>query len=187
MIPQYNFKLKFSVDTVINDNWQRPHPGMFFVKNYDERSDWEQILNDDFLETLDSIHPIVRVMVFNKPRSWTNQDAHIDPGILDALTITQSVKNSNAKMQWFNLINSANREVSYSDSNTPYVNYTIEELDLVHEDCIDNTVSIVRTDIPHRIAIGNNFRTCISFRFKKNFTCWEDMYCFYKNLNWVAD
>lgn len=187
MIPKYNFKLKFSVNDVINNNWLRPHPGMFFVKNYDEHTDWEQILNTDFLETVNSIHPIVRVMVFNKPRSWTNQDAHIDPGILYALNIVQSVNNSDAKMQWFNLINSANKAVSYSDSNTPYVNYTADELDLVHEDCIDNTVSIVRTDIPHRISIGNYFRTCISFRFKQDFNFWEDMYYFYKKLDWIAD
>jgi hypothetical protein len=187
MIPQYNFKLKFSVDEIINDNWQRPHPGYFFVKNYNERNDWVEILNNDFLEILNSAHPITRVMVFNKPRSWVNQDAHIDPGILYALNIVQSVKNSNAKMQWFNLINSDKKNVSYSDSNTPYVNYTKDELDLAHEECIDNTVSIVRTDIPHRIEIGNSFRTCISFRFKKNFSCWEDMYNFYKTLDWITD
>ena len=187
MIPEYNFKLKFSVDDIINEKWQRPHSRMFFVKNYDERSDWEKILNNDFLETLSSVHPITRVMIFNKPRSWNNQDAHIDPGILYALNIVQSVKNSTAKMQWFELINKDNKEISYSNSNTPYVNYTKEELNLVHEDCIDNTVSIVRTDVPHRIAIGNSFRTCISFRFKKNFTCWEEMYYFYKNLDWIAD
>jgi hypothetical protein len=126
-------------------------------------------------------------MVFNKPKYWTNQDAHIDPGILYALNIVRAEINSNAKMQWFELINKDDKKISYSTSNTPYVNYTTEELNLVHEECIDNTASIVRTDIPHRILIGNTSRTCISFRFKKDFSCWEDMYYFYKNLDWIAD
>ena len=68
-----------------------------------------------------------------------------------------------------------------------YLNYKKEELNLVHEECIDNVVSIVRTDIPHRIAIGNNFRTCISFRFKNDFSCWDDVYYFYKKLDWIAN
>jgi len=187
MIPQYNFKLKFPINEVINEKWVKPHSRLFFVKNYDTYNEWATIINPKFLDLLHSVHPITRIMVFNKPTYWANQDAHIDPGILYALNIIKADVNSNAKMQWFELINKGNKDVSYSDSNTPYINYTIEELNLLHEECIDNTASIVRTDIPHRIAIGNSVRTCISFRFAKNFNCWEDMYYFYKNLDWIAD
>jgi hypothetical protein len=185
MIPQYNFKLKFSVSEIINESWVKPHPTLFFVKHYDIYDEWAIILNSKFLELINSINPIGRMMVFNKPRSWAHQDAHIDPGILYALNVVTA--DSNAKMQWFDLINKDNKKVSYTITNAPYVNYTTKELNLVHEECIDNTASIVRADIPHRIAIGNADRTCISFRFKKKFSCWEDMYYFYKNLDWIAD
>lgn len=183
MHTQYVFKLKFSVDKIINPNWKKPFFEYFFVKNYDTRPEWEEIINPNFLDLLETTMPIARLMVFNKPKNWSTTDAHIDPGVLFALNIVPNV--SNAKMQWFKAISSEKKEISYSKANTPYLNYQEKELALIHEASIDNRISIVRTDVPHRIKIGNSSRTCISFRFKCNFKSWDEVYNFYDCLGWV--
>jgi hypothetical protein len=187
MIPQYSFRLKFSVDEIINPDWKNPAGDEFFVKNYDSPNEWKTIITPKFLDLLDSTLPIVRLMVFNKPKSWTFEDAHVDPGILYALNVVQTVKNSNAKMQWFDVIGQPFREISYSSSDTLYVNYKQENLNLVHEELLDNTVSIVQTNVPHRIKIGTSSRTCISFRFRNKFKSWDEVYNFYQSLGWVLN
>lgn len=183
MIPQYAFKLKFSINEIINSSWSSHYNDQFFVKNYDLPSEWKQILNHNFLDLLESTLPIARVMIFNKPKNWVMKDAHIDPGVLFALNVV--LNDSDAKMQWFKPIILDKKEVSYSKSNTPYLNYNEKELILVHEDCVDNSVSIVRTDVPHRIKIGTSSRTCVSFRFKYNFKSWNEVYNFYNSLGWI--
>lgn len=183
MTTQYAFKLKFSVNEIINPNWKKPFAEQFFVKNYDTRPEWEEIINLNFLNLLETTLPITRLMIFNKPKNWELKDAHIDPGVLFALNIVANV--SDAKMQWFKPISSEKKEISYSKANTPYLNYEEKELIMLHEDCIDSKVYIVRTDIPHRIKIGNSSRTCISFRFKYNFKTWDEVFYFYSSLGWV--
>lgn len=184
MIPNYSFKLKFNVNELLNPNWDKPFATDFFVKNYDTYPEWENIINVDFLKLLNDAHPIVRIMVFNKPANWCPLDAHIDPGTLFAFNIV--LTECEAKMQWVETNGSIQQELSYSKSNTPYLNYEGKDLTLVHEECIDNIVSIVRTDIPHRIKVGNSTRTCISLRFKNNLKTWDEVYKFYKSLDWIA-
>ena len=56
-----------------------------------------------------------------------------------------------------------------SVGNTPYMNFSMAELSLEAEHCIDEFVTLVRTDVPHAISSGNGNRTCISIRFHKNY------------------
>ena len=181
--PLYSFKLNFPVSNIINTSWKMPFADQFFVKNYDSWSEWEEIINLDFLNLLDSTLPIVRVMVFNKPKNWTSEDAHIDPGILYALNVVP--RSTDASMQWFTPIDTIPKPVRYSQSNTLYLNYSPSEITLAHQEKLDCSVSIVNTSIPHRIKIGNDSRTCISFRFKNNFKTWDEVYDFYKSLGCV--
>jgi hypothetical protein len=179
----YSFKLNLPVSDIINPTWKMPFADQFFVKNYDARREWEEIINLNFLNLLASTLPIVRIMVFNKPKNWAVEDAHIDPGILYALNVIP--RSTDASMQWFQPINPIPKPVSYSQSNTPYLNYSASEIRLVHQEELDCSVSIVNTSIPHRIKIGSNSRTCISFRFKNNFKTWDEVYDFYKSLGWA--
>lgn len=185
MNSKYCFILKFSVDDIINTSWNQPFNDQFFVKNYDSLEEWQTIINHNFLNLLESHLPIARLMVFNKPNNWKVKDAHIDPGVLFALNII--IGDSGAEMQWFRPIVLKEKTIEYSVSNTPFLNYQEKELILIHKRCVDNKVSIVKTDIPHRIKIGNSSRTCFSFRFRHSFKTWDEVYTYYKDLDWIKN
>jgi hypothetical protein len=181
----YDFKLKFSIDEILNPSWQKPFKHDFFIKHYDSKDDWVNIIRPEFLKLLLAVQPVGRIMVFNKPASWVSEEAHIDPGKLYALNIVETDPTANSKMQWFTPKNE-NYEISYSVSNTPYINFKPEEITLVHEACLDNMVSVVNTSIAHRIKINKGVRTCVSIRSPKKFDSWENVYNFYKEIGWIA-
>lgn len=181
---QYAFKLKFNVCDIINDKWQRPFiQDLFFVKNYDNVTDWQNIVNEKFLDLCNKKLPIYRIMVFNKPRVWCSTDAHIDPGVPFALNVI--FNDSNAKMQWLQPISTIPKPVSYTTANTPYQNYHDGELNLMHEECLQDDVWIVRTDVPHRIKIGDTARTCVSLRFTTQVKDWDQAYNLFRELDWI--
>lgn len=182
----YYFKLNLDISNAFNNNWEQPFKNYhFFVEKYDEHEDWLKIFTTEFIEQLSDILPISRLMVFNKPFWWKNEDAHIDSGVLFALNIIKTKDTSLlSKMEWFEAL-VEDRQENFNRVNTSYIGFKPDEIKLVFSDNVDKFVSIVRTDIPHRIKIGAGDRTCFSFRFKNDLSSWPDVYKFFNDLNLI--
>lgn len=141
-------------------------------------SKWKEFFTDKFVSAIEQILPLERVQIFTKPSFWNYKNAHIDYGKIYALNVVyvHTAKTSEPSvMEWFNIINqSCNKETSLSMANTPYLDYRENEIKLVETQCLDNKLSLVRVDIPHRITTRFNHRTCFSFRFIDKFKSWEE-------------
>lgn len=194
MISYFSINLNFKIENYVNFNWQPPFKANnFFVKNYDTYGEWIEILDRKFVDEINSLLPISRLMLFNKPFPWISNNCHIDPDVLFALNLvkTQAASDQKSYMEWFRLKNRVDREPVYSKGNTPYIDYRPDEVELVHRECLDNLVSIVRTDIPHRIKVSAAPRTCFSLRFsprvliEKQLTTWQDVYEFFHQANLI--
>lgn len=65
-------------------------------------------------------------------------------------------------------------KISYSDAKTPYADWPISSLKESDRCNIKNKLTLVRTDVPHNIEMGDDPRWCVSFRLadKDNYT-WD--------------
>ena len=190
------YKLNLDINNILNPAWKKPFRDEFYVESFDNFSEWVTIFKPSFIETLQNSLPITRLMVFNKPSSWGEESAHIDPGILFALNIVHTLnhhlikkmyQNTESYMEWFSIKEGKEKPIRYSSANTPYIKYDPEEIDLIHRECLDTSAAIVQTNIPHRIKIGYGHRTCYSFRFANNFKDWNEAIDFYKSIGWISN
>jgi hypothetical protein len=185
------FKLNFDVSEALNTSWILPfNPTEYFFGVYDSRKEWECIVNSEFIDILEKTLPINRIIVFNKPSSFTGEDVHTDgqedgKDILYALNIVPYVFDQPSYMEWFS-INNTNivKEFSYIGG-ANYFHWHKDEVSLLEKISIDGIITIVRTDVPHRISVGNGNRLCISIRFRDNMTDWKEVYDFFLRMGLV--
>jgi len=158
----------------------------FSVNFYDTYDEWCKFLNKSFIDKLRNAGPLDRLMVFNKPNNWVNQSAHIDGDKIAAINLVYCHASVNkfykkSYMEWFKVVNYKPKNIMMSNANTPYLNYEPDEIELVFRECLDNKLSLVRVDVPHRIKIGFGHRTCFSLRYKKKFANWNEAVDFFDN------
>lgn len=185
-------------------------PNRLYSENfYEGNTDWCKFFNPDFNKILLKLLPLDRVIIFNKPCFWNNQNAHTDYRSIYALNVVYIHKNNNqelvnklieynnikqktkfhlsvdseSKMEWFKIIKNTPKKII--EAGTPSMNlpFTPDEVELIDSTCIDDTMALVRVDIPHRIKGCSYQRTCFSFRFKDNFKNWEQALTYFNQLN----
>lgn len=135
----------------------------------------ESILTPNFYRRLTGVLDVTGAMVFNKVDNHKPEIAHTDIELVDgqilykpyALNIVfDTSTDMQSKMCWYSTNTPLEKiGVKYSLAGTPYQSFLIGELNLEDEYCIDNMVTLVRTNVPHTIYSGNGCRTCISIRF----------------------
>jgi hypothetical protein len=160
---------------VVSPNWVSPK-NMVIWKDEDYV---KEIFVPSFLEKLSSISKVIGAVIFNKTKHQIDSNAHVDVELINnqlvyinyGLNIVfDNSTDIPSKMKWYSRrFPNMEKKVLMSAGNTPYMNFDIGELYLEAEHCINEYVTLVRTDVPHSISLGNGHRTCISVRFDENY------------------
>jgi hypothetical protein len=189
----YFLPLNLKKFDVINPNWVRPKDITTLDDNEYSEVNWKgseyinEVFTASFLEKLSTISEISGFLIFNKINCQSPSAAHIDVAFINnqptyinyGLNI---VFDDNidfpSKMQWYSC------KVPLSETGpTSLMNFSMEELILEDEHCIDEYVTLVRTNVPHSISCGNSCRTCISIRFHNNYDWGTATNLFNKTFN----
>lgn len=178
MSNKYFLVLNVNKTDVINPSWVMPYTKILWK----DAEYLKTVLTPDFFNKLNSVAPVSGAMIFNKINNQNPWEAHTDVYIQDgeARLYTQALNivfdqstDIKGTMKWYSNKNPSDTlDVKFTPLNTPITVQPISELIFEEETCIDEKVTLVRTDVPHIIVSGNNFRTCVSIRFKKNYE-WE--------------
>jgi hypothetical protein len=143
---------------------------------------WHPLAKDIFtpqwIEYMESIgFFICSVVIFYRGSNYTSQ-AHVDiikaePLSFSDFGINWCYGGKNSEMVWYETPLEP-KSVSYTNANTPYMSWNINELKEIERTHIGNEVSIVRTGIPHSIKMDADPRWAISARcFKSENPNWE--------------
>lgn len=176
----YFLSLNVQKKDVIRTDWVRPTDVKIAWKDLKYV---QEIFTSEFLTKLQTVAEVSGMMLFNRIDQHDPQIAHTDVALVNDEIINVNCglnivfddsTDIKSNMRWYS-IKYPNREkqASFTSANTPYLNYHINELKLEAEQCIDDFVTLVRTDVPHTISSGNGCRTCISIRFKDSIN-WTD-------------
>jgi hypothetical protein len=170
----YFLPLNLKKFDVIKPDWVRP-TDVVKLRSSEYAS---EIFTTSFLEKLSTISKISGVMIFNKINHPSPTVAHADIALINnqpiyinyGLNIVfDDSTDFPSTMRWYSRrFPKLEKKILISAGNTPYMNFTMGELSLEAEHCIDEFVTLVRTDVPHAISSGNGLRTCISIRFHNN-------------------
>jgi len=179
----HNYYLSCNVhrNSVIKSTWVRPIEHIV----YKDRNYVKEVLTEEFCEKLTTIDDIGGIIIFNRWRDYIPSIAHVDfennsDRTLDLVRTNAGLNivfddstDIKGTMRWYSLKNSAcEKSVEFTEANTPYLSYSIDQLNLEAEYCITDFVTLVRTNVPHSVSAGNQPRTCISIRFCSNMD-WE--------------
>jgi hypothetical protein len=185
---EYIHNFKIDPLTIVSNNWKRPFDKeQYFTKYIPE---WQSIFTQDFLDVFKD--HIKVAMVFNKPTNWNEtskgNSVHVDEGdIICAMNIVLPTTDNLSLMEWFHtdidhkelLIGSnSNYAARWNGENA----WTQKRFQLLHQSHVDNTSTLVRVDVPHRVVVSRGARVCISVRFKEKFTVWSDAVTYVESL-----
>lgn len=172
------YNLRINVDNCFLDNYKFPTPhGRYGV--WHPRA--ETVFNRTWLTYMKKIGlPIYSTMIFYRgPYAHTAQ-AHVDIGKTDPLTFTNFAINwcyggSESKMVWYKMP-PEDTPITYTGAKTPYMSWDIPTLEEVERTHLSETVSLVRTGVPHSIEMGQEPRWVFSARCSlvDNFE-WDDI------------
>lgn len=137
----------------------------------------DTIFKQDFLSTFDS-NLGVKVdlaQIFYRAPNYQHPGAHVDlgqSGELYGAGLNWTVDVDDAEMTWYNMptTEGISTKRSETDQNKEWL---LEELTEIDRCCIGQTPTLVRTDVPHTVEMGNNERWLISARFLHHWT-WDD-------------
>lgn len=185
---EYIHDFKIEPLSIVSQEWKRPfETEQYFTKYVPE---WQQIFTSDFLRVFKD--HIKVVMVFNKPTDWNvtskGNSVHVDEGgIICAMNVVLPTTDNLSVMEWFETDIDHNELLIGSNSN--YAArwngdnaWTQDQFRLIHQSHVDNKSTLVRVDIPHRVAVSRSARVCISVRFKEKFTVWKDAVSYVQSL-----
>jgi hypothetical protein len=182
-----SFKLRFNPSEIINltevSKYSLNTYQIFYFQEK-EKEKYSNIFNEKFLSLLKNQAPIDSILIFNKPRLWRS-NAHTDPGLHYGLNIIPFGSIIPSYMQWFDIKENVQKNPKWTAAGTPFYEFNDDEIKLIDEENTDNSVIMVRTDLPHKIKVGEKPRVCISIRFEKSFNSWDDVKKYYSDLGWV--
>ena len=160
------------------------------------------IFNTEWLNYMDSINlPVSRTMLFYRipiANDLPSLGAHIDIN-RDSLTecvpwaINWVIEGDNSKMTWYKLPNDdkAGYQIKRTMSNTPFVEWSVNDLIKIDQHEIKNCLTLVKTDVPHSITMGTGPRWCISVRSTLNDSTmsytWEELIDHLRSLNLLIE
>lgn len=185
---EYIHDFKIEPLSIVSREWKRPfETEQYFTKYVPE---WQQIFTSDFLRVFEE--HIKVVMVFNKPTDWNvtskGNSVHVDEGgIICAMNVVLPTTDNLSVMEWFETDIDHNELLIGSNSNYAARwngdnSWKQDQFRLIHQSHVDNKSTLVRVDIPHRVAVSQSARVCISVRFKEKFKVWKDAVGYVQSL-----
>ena len=120
---------------------------------------------------------ISSVMIFYRPSNFQYPTAHIDlntnimkqTGTINSPPAAINLiynSNDDSEMIWYHTPEVEFSDVKWTEAGTAYLDFDPSELVECSRCCIGNNLTLVRTDMPHNVVMGNTPRLSISIRFK---------------------
>lgn len=136
------------------------------------------------------------IMIFFRPANLQWPTAHVDLNTneikktndirytISAINLLYNGQNDDSKMIWYQCPELKLQDIQWSNANTAYLEVDTSKLEEIDVCRIGNNLTLVRTDIPHNIIMGEVPRLCISIRFsvaKLNNPTWDRIVEQYRN------
>jgi hypothetical protein len=136
------------------------------------------IFNADWLNYMTSIEfPITYVMLFYRSPKSYSRSAHVDIRTKNQLSYVSYAMNwviegQDSEMAWYNLPEQPS-DIKYTMANTSYIDWPVSELEEIDTANIQNSFTLVRTDLPHNVTVNEKPRWGISARSSPLYT-WDN-------------
>lgn len=189
------YELKIDTSNALRKDWAWDVSEL--VNNMNVKVVDHSIFNIEWLDYMESIGiPIYRAVLFYRyPSDNTRHYAHIDINKTVTGTVPWAINwvigGENSKMVWYNFPKdyydlSKDNCVERTMANTPYVSWKINDLTEIEQREIKNVSTLVRTDIPHSITMGEVPRWCISIKRSLSYT-WEELIVHLRSKNLLIE
>lgn len=128
------------------------------------------------------------VMIFYRSPHYVHPEVHIDQVSNTYSTPSAALnwvvaENDDSEMVWYDFPEASGNRLN-TTANTPYVTWpmaAVENLEIARH-CIGNQLTLVRTDIPHNIVVGNAPRWSVSLRTEHRYPDWGSIVTAFKPL-----
>ena len=137
----------------------------------------DTIFQQDFLSTLDNDLGVKvdLAQIFYRAPNYQHPGAHVDLGRTGDLVgagLNWTVDPDDADMTWYNIPDFEGNHTKRSETDQNK-EWPLEQLTEIDRCCVGQTPTLVRTDVPHTVEMGNNERWLISARFLWHWS-WDD-------------
>ena len=183
----YSLNIDFS--NALRKDWVWEIPDL--KKSSIQSTNSRMLFNPEWLNYMNSIEvPIHFVMLFYRsPKSYT-EIAHVDvktkkPLLYVPYAINWIIEGQDSEMKWYNF-SEEQQNVKYTMANTPYLAWPISTLTEIDSANIQNSFTLVRTDIPHSVQVNEKSRWSISVRSLSLLT-WQDSVDHFRSKNLLIE
>ena len=154
-----------------------------------------KIFNKEWLSYLSQVGLDIKyVMLFYRGPGFNRTTAHIDvypPGTPPVQFLPGAfnyvLQGKGSEMVWYDTP-AEPKEVMFTKAKTPYLEWPILQLEEKDRTEIGEELVLVRTDVPHTVAMGNEGRWCISGRFDNmGSVTWDEMVSRVESLNLLIE
>ena len=163
------YKLNLNVKTALRSDWKFPsHNGKYGIWNYKAAEMFDSAwLRDTRLKGI----PIVEAMLFFRGPGINNDTAHMDLAENNKnklqvrnYGINWCIGGQDSEMVWYKTPTDFNlqEDVPYTAAKTPFICWPINKLTEVERHNLGDTVTLVKTGIPHNVEMNRDPRWCIS-------------------------
>ena len=180
------YKLNLNTENAISKDWQFPQ---FDVRKFSEFNNvgvWsfksDKIFQDDWLKYMDEMAlPINRSIVFYRDSNLVDTEAHIDlvsevggPAQSTHFGFNLVFGGAGSEMIWYDMP-PGDLNLKVVPGNNKILTWPVKDLvEIDRCSILPNEPTIVRTDIPHSLSVGNEPRWCISARTSMHHLTWDD-------------
>jgi len=189
------YRLNLNIENAISKDWQFPDPRQFsgyvgvwsFKADKIFETDWVKYMNDVAL-------PINRSVVFYREANLVDTEAHVDL-VSEVGAPTQSTHfgfnlvfgGAGSEMIWYDLP-PGEKNIKLVPGNNKILSWPIKDLvEIDRCSIMPNEPTLVRTDYPHSLSVGNESRWCISARTSIHDLTWDEAVEHLKTQNIIID
>lgn len=184
-----------STKTAIRQDWIFPTPSELNYGIWNLSAD--SIFSEQWLQYLKTLGiPLDQVMLFYRGAGFDRKIAHID--VLPSSEETEKyiagalnfvLKGNGSSMVWYG-IPKASTKIRFILPNTPFLAWSVSELEEIDRVHVGEELMLVRTSVPHNIEMGDESRWCISIRSMNNANgdmSWDQLVDHFRSLNLLIE
>jgi hypothetical protein len=186
------YSLDIDISNALRKDWEWniPDPNKFDIKIENIR-----IFNQDWLDYMQSIGiPVHRTVLFYRNSMFTQTNAHVDlaragsNGNITRITYAMNwvLGGKDSEMIWYKL-SDENIDVKYTMANTPYAQWPISTLEEIERVNVKNSLTLIRTDVPHSVQVQIEPRWCISARSDIHGYTWQQAVEHFRSKNLLIE
>jgi hypothetical protein len=138
----------------------------------------EKIFRKEWMEYMQSIGvPLYNAMLFYRAPGASTKETHVDISKTNPLRLTNyginwCIGGRDSEMVWYRPPKELRDEdVIWTRAKTPYIAMKYDQVTEIERCHVGSEVTLVKTDLPHAVLMGDEPRWCISAR-----TSWLDNY-----------